>query len=99
DLGAGYSSLIRLRQWPFDRVKIDQAIVLQATEDPVRTLRFMRRLVSLGHGLGLEVVVEGLETPGMIEAALILGADLGQGYALAWPMPEGMLLEWSSRFR
>ncbi|MEO8748541.1 MAG: EAL domain-containing protein [Rhodanobacter sp.] len=99
DLGAGYSSLIRLRQWPFDRVKIDQAIVLQATEEPVRTLRFMRQLISLGHSLGVEVVVEGLETPGMIEAALSLGADLGQGYALAWPMPEVMLLEWSSRFR
>ena len=99
DLGAGYSSLIRLRQWPFDRVKVDQAIVLQATEDPVRTLRFMHRLIGLAHGLGLEVVVEGLETPGMIEAALILGADFGQGYALAWPMPEAMLAEWSARFR
>ncbi|MBB6188005.1 EAL domain-containing protein [Rhodanobacter sp. MP7CTX1] len=94
DLGAGYSSLIRLRQWPFDRVKIDKAIVLQVAEDPLRTLRFIRQLIRLGHDLGLEVVMEGLETAGLIEAALVLGADLGQGYALARPMPVDTLREW-----
>jgi diguanylate cyclase (GGDEF)-like protein len=94
DLGAGYSSLIRLRQWPFDRVKIDQALVNQVTDDPLRTLRFIRQLIRLGHDLDLEVVVEGLETFGLIEAACILGAELGQGYALARPMPEDRLLAW-----
>ena len=99
DLGAGFSSLIRLRQWPFDRVKIDQAIVLQVVDDPLRTLRFIRQLIRLGHDLGLEVVVEGLETQGMIEAALVLGADLGQGYALARPMAPELLADWLGAFR
>ena len=98
DLGAGYSSLIRLRQWPFDRVKIDQAIVMQVVDDPLRTLRFIRQLIRLGHDLDLEVVVEGLETPGLIEAALLLGADMGQGYALARPMPLGDLPAWLRDF-
>jgi diguanylate cyclase (GGDEF)-like protein len=99
DLGAGYSSLIRLRQWPFDRVKIDQGIVRQVADDPLRSLHFIRQLIRLGHDLELEVVVEGLETPGLIEAALILGADFGQGYALARPMPPEALLGWLSEFR
>ncbi|MBU6249457.1 MAG: EAL domain-containing protein, partial [Xanthomonadaceae bacterium] len=99
DLGAGYSSLIRLRQWPFDRVKIDQAIVMQVADDPLRTLRFIRQLVRLGHDLGLEVVIEGLETPGLIEAAFWLGADMGQGYALARPMAPGGLPGWLDGFR
>ncbi len=94
DLGAGYSSLIRLHQWPFDRVKIDQALMKQVTDDPLRTLRFIRQLIRLGHDLDLEVVVEGLETLGLIEAACILGADLGQGYALARPMPGERLQAW-----
>lgn len=98
DLGAGYSSLIRLRQWPFDRVKIDQAIVSRIADDPLRTLRFIRQLIRLGHDLELEVVVEGLETTGAVEAALILGADLGQGYALAHPMPAHALSGWLARF-
>jgi diguanylate cyclase (GGDEF)-like protein len=99
DLGAGYSSLIRLRQWPFDRVKIDQAIVRQATRDPQGTLRFIRQLIRIGHDLGMEVVVEGLESPGMVEAAKILGADFGQGYALGRPMPPEELPNWLARFR
>ena len=98
DLGAGYSTLIRLRQWPFDRVKIDQAIVRQIGDDPLPTLRFIRQLIRLGHELGLEVVVEGLETAGSVEAALILGADLGQGYVLARPMPADALVDWLGGF-
>jgi diguanylate cyclase (GGDEF)-like protein len=94
DLGAGYSSLIRLRQWPFDRIKIDQAIVLQVRKDPLGTLRFIRQLIRIGHELRLEVVVEGLESPGLIEAAMILGADFGQGYALARPMPIEAVQPW-----
>ena len=99
DLGAGYSTLIRLRQWPFDRVKIDQAIVRQIGDDPLPALRFIRQLIRLGHELGLEVVVEGLETAGSVEAAQILGADLGQGYVLARPMPADALIGWLSGFK
>lgn len=99
DLGAGYSSLIRLRQWPFDRIKIDQAIVAQVREDPLGTLRFIRQLIRIGHDLCLEVVVEGLELPDLIEAATILGADFGQGYALARPMPADAMAAWLSGYR
>jgi diguanylate cyclase (GGDEF)-like protein len=99
DLGAGYSSLIRLRQWPFDRIKIDQAIVGQARQDPLGTLRFIRQLIRIGHDLRLEVVVEGLESPELIEAATILGADFGQGYALARPMPADALSAWLADYR
>lgn len=99
DLGAGYSSLIRLRQWPFDRIKIDHAIVTQVRQDPLGTLRFIRQLIRIGHDLRLEVVVEGLESPGLIEAATILGADFGQGYALAQPMSLDALPDWLARYR
>ncbi|WEN16700.1 diguanylate cyclase [Rhodanobacter sp. AS-Z3] len=98
DLGAGYSSLIRLRQWPFDRIKIDQAIVFQARQDPLGTLRFIRQLIRIGHDLQLEVVVEGLESLDLVEAAAILGADFGQGYALARPMPASALPAWLDGF-
>ncbi|NII09335.1 diguanylate cyclase [Oleiagrimonas sp. C23AA] len=99
DLGSGYSSLIRLRQWPFDRVKIDQAIVRQVREEPLQTLRFIRQLVRLGHELDMEVTLEGLESAGLVEAALILDADTGQGFALARPMPEEQLDHWLPNFR
>ena len=98
DLGAGHSSLARLRQWPFDRVKIDQTLVRDVAADPLRTLRFIRQLTLLGQALGIEVVVEGLETPGLVEAALLMGADFGQGYALARPCAAAALAELLAQF-
>jgi hypothetical protein len=62
-------------------------------------LRFIRQLIRIGHDLRLEVVVEGLESLDLIEAATILGADFGQGYALARPMPADALPAWLAWYR
>ena len=99
DLGSGYSTLSRLRHLSFDRVKIDQTLVRQIARQPLRTLRFVNQLTRLGHDLGVKVVVEGMETPGLVEAAMILGADLGQGYALSRPMPRAEVTDWCRSFR
>ncbi len=98
DVAFSRSLLARLSQSPFDRIKIDQTIVSQVRQDPLGTLRLLRMLIRVGHDLGQEVVVEGLESPGMIEAAAILGADFGQGFALAQPMPAEALTEWLAGF-
>lgn len=94
DMAVSRSLVARLCQSPFDRIKIDQAIIAQARRDPLGTLRLLRQLIRVGHDLSMEVVVEGLESPGMIEAASILGADFGQGFALARPMPPQELPDW-----
>jgi diguanylate cyclase (GGDEF)-like protein len=98
DLGAGYSSLLRLRKLPFHTVKIDQALVSETHQDPQRVISFMGSLVRLAQSLDLHVVVEGLETAGLIEAAGILGADAGQGYGIARPMAAAELLGWVQHF-
>jgi diguanylate cyclase (GGDEF)-like protein len=94
DLGSGYSSLKRMRSLPFHTVKIDQQIVLQAQDDPVKTIAFIGALVRMSQGLGMQVTMEGLETPDLIEMALSLGVERGQGYALARPMPADGLADW-----
>ncbi|RPE70528.1 diguanylate cyclase (GGDEF)-like protein [Tibeticola sediminis] len=98
DLGSGYSSLVRLRTLPFHTVKIDQGLVREAHRDPARALGFIGALIQLAHNLGLWVVVEGLETPDLIEAAAILGADAGQGYGLARPMDADAVSAWLGQF-
>ncbi len=98
DLGSGYSSLLRLRSLPFQTVKIDQGLVREAEKEPRRVIGFIGSLIRLAHTLELDVVVEGLESPGLIEVAAILGADQGQGFALAHPMPADGLAEWSKTF-
>ncbi|MDD4887221.1 MAG: diguanylate cyclase [Thiomonas sp.] len=98
DLGSGYSSLLRLRQLPFHTVKIDQGLVREAGKDPRRVIGFIGSLIRLAHTLDLEVVVEGLESPGLVEAAAMLGADFGQGFALARPMSAESLVDWNQHF-
>lgn len=98
DLGSGYSSLQRLRSLPFHAVKVDQSLVRDVWRDPIRVLGLIGALVQLGRDLELDVVVEGLESEEMVEAAAILRAKMGQGYALARPMPAAALLGWMEQF-
>jgi EAL domain-containing protein (putative c-di-GMP-specific phosphodiesterase class I) len=94
DLGSGYSSLNRLRDLPFDAIKIDRTIVNVGGEDAGKALHFVYQLTRLGHSLGKTVIVEGVEDDEMLSAVTILGADAVQGYAIARPMAAKQLSEW-----
>ncbi|MDE4917907.1 EAL domain-containing protein (putative c-di-GMP-specific phosphodiesterase class I) [Cupriavidus metallidurans] len=94
DLGYGHSSLIRLRRLPFDCIKIDRDIVAMSTVDDVDALHFVYQLTRLGHALGKTVIVEGVDSVGLIDAIGTLGADGAQGYAVARPMPARQLSDW-----
>lgn len=98
DLGAGYSSLQRLRDLPFRELKIDQGLVREIDREPVKTLHLVGALVQMGDDLGLEVVVEGLESFALAEAVAILGAHSGQGFVFARPLPAERLPDWAARF-
>ena len=56
-------------------------------------------LIQLGRDLEIEVVAEGLESEDLVEAAAVLGADIGQGFALAHPMPGLDIKAWADGFR
>lgn len=99
DLGSGHSSLLRMDQYPFDEVKIDQALVRSALRNPRNAVQFILYLTRLAHAFDIPVTVEGLENAGMIEAAAILGADRGQGFGIARPMPIEQIPEWHRNFR
>ncbi len=98
DLGSGYSSLLRMDRLAVDDVKIDQGLVSTAAKAPHKALQFIHHLTRLVHDLGIHVVVEGLESFGLIEAAAILGADAGQGYAIGRPMKANALRPWKQHF-
>jgi EAL domain-containing protein (putative c-di-GMP-specific phosphodiesterase class I) len=98
DLGSGHSSLLRMDRVPFDRVKIDQGLVRSALSKPLRALNFIYHLTLMVQDFDIPVTVEGLENDGLIEAATILGADHGQGYGIARPMPAQELTSWSRKW-
>ncbi|MDE2255326.1 MAG: EAL domain-containing protein [Betaproteobacteria bacterium] len=97
DLGAGYSSLQRLRTLPFHTVKIDQNLVKHAQADAKQTVPFIGSLVRMAQTLGLSVVVEGLESPVLVDMACGLGAEYGQGFALSRPFAPDALAQWMAQ--
>jgi EAL domain-containing protein (putative c-di-GMP-specific phosphodiesterase class I) len=99
DLGAGHSSLMRLKSIPFDEIKIDRRLTRGAEDAPREGLGFIHPLVNLARSLGMRVIVEGIERQGLIEAAALLGADAGQGYAISRPMRADEVPAWAARFR
>jgi diguanylate cyclase (GGDEF)-like protein/PAS domain S-box-containing protein len=90
DFGTGYSSLAYLQRFPLDVLKIDHAFVARLGEGAVgRAL--VRTVVALAEALGLGVTAEGVETAEQLAQLRELGADQGQGYLFARPLPAADL--------
>jgi diguanylate cyclase (GGDEF)-like protein len=88
DFGAGYSSLHRLLELPFDIVKVDRALLRDVPErdDAVAVLTAIQRLAE---ACDCDVVAEGVETSEQLALLRRLGCRLAQGYGLARPAPAG----------
>ena len=85
DFGSGYSSMIYLRRFAFDKVKIDRAF-LQSFEMSGEGAIILEYIVSLGHALGLSVTAEGVEESEHVAFLRRLGCDELQGYFFAPPL-------------
>jgi len=86
DFGTGYSSLSYFRMFPFDKVKIDRSFVADMIANP-QARAIIRSVIGLGHGLGVPVVAEGVETAEQLDALRAEGCDQVQGYLIARPNP------------
>jgi len=85
DFGVGYSSLSYLHRFPVDVLKVDRSFVaglgrVGACGDIVRAI------VGMAHGLGLDVVAEGVETAEHLAQVRALGCDFAQGYFFSHPV-------------
>ena len=86
DFGIGYSSLTSLEQLPINRVKLDRMLIEGVDSNP-RSAAIVRSIVTLCHGLGLQVVAEGVERPTQLEFLTHCGGPITvQGYLLAHPV-------------
>lgn len=87
DFGTGFSNLSRLKDLPVDRVKIDRSLVRDIVTSPeARTI--CSAVIGLIQGLGLEVVVEGIEKQDQMDMLRIIGCSIFQGYLFSMPEAE-----------
>jgi EAL domain-containing protein (putative c-di-GMP-specific phosphodiesterase class I) len=93
DFGTGYSSLSYLRQFPFDKIKIDQSFV-RGMVDQEDCAAIVRAVIGLGRSLGMAVNAEGVETEQQLLALRAEGCGEVQGYlfSVARPASEIPLL-------
>jgi diguanylate cyclase (GGDEF)-like protein/PAS domain S-box-containing protein len=88
DFGSGYSSLSYLQAFPFDKIKIDRAFVMNLGRSP-QSAAIVRAVIDLGHGLEMSIVAEGVETQEQLGFLADEGCDAVQGYFIGKPAPIG----------
>jgi diguanylate cyclase (GGDEF)-like protein/PAS domain S-box-containing protein len=86
DFGSGYSSLTYLQAFPFDKIKIDRAFVMNLGRNP-QSAAIVRAVIGLGHGLHVSIVAEGVETQEQLSFLADEGCDVVQGYFIGKPAP------------
>lgn len=93
DFGAGNSALAWLSRLPVSSLKLDRAFVAGLPHSAADTA-IVRHLAALAKELGLAVVGEGVESAAQGECLLALGCEIGQGFAIAPPLPPDEFLPW-----
>jgi EAL domain-containing protein (putative c-di-GMP-specific phosphodiesterase class I)/CheY-like chemotaxis protein len=85
DFGTGYSSLNYLKRFPLDQLKVDQSFIRDLTSNP-DDAAIVRAVISIGNSMGLELVVEGVETEAQLGWLRRYRCEKIQGYYFSPPL-------------
>ena len=85
DFGTGYSSLAYIRDFPFDRLKIDRRFIKGVDQD-AQALAIVEGVVNFGRILGHEIIAEGIETEQEMQAMQRAGCTHLQGFVFSKPL-------------
>ncbi len=97
DFGTGYSSLSYLKRLPVTVLKIDRSFTTGLGTADTNDLAIVNAIIGMAAGLGLEVVVEGVETTEQLVDLRRLGPDGGQGFLWSRPLPPEQMAQWLVR--
>jgi diguanylate cyclase (GGDEF)-like protein len=86
DFGTGYSSLSYLKQFPFDKIKIDRSFIVDVAEHE-GSMAIVSSIIGLARGLNMITTAEGIETEGQFEIIRAAGVTLAQGYLFGCACP------------
>src|SRR5690606_26451659 len=86
DFGTGYSSLAYLTQFKVDALKIDKHFIHNLSVDK-SNVAVVKSIIRLAHGLGIQVIAEGVETNEQLSFLRQQECDAVQGYIYSPPVP------------
>jgi len=93
DYGVGYSSMSQLLGLAIDELKIDKSFILELNSDR-RARAIVRSAIEVARALDLTVVAEGIECTEILRSLQGMGTDVGQGYAISYPLTSRQLDEY-----
>ncbi|MEO0699330.1 MAG: EAL domain-containing protein [Pseudomonadota bacterium] len=87
DFGTGYASIGFLRQFRFEKLKLDRSLVVQAGED-AGSRAMMLSSIAMARAMKMSVTAEGVETTEQADMVRLAGADQLQGWLYYKALPE-----------
>lgn len=94
DFGTGYSSLARLRDLPFDTVKLDRSFVMMMTSGDTA---LSKAVFDMATSMHMNLIAEGVETETELAGLKALGYRRMQGFMFAQPMPAQEMQRWLAK--
>ncbi len=86
DFGTGYTSLIELKRFPVEAIKIARPFIQSITSNP-KDAGVTHAIIDMSHQLGMSVIAEGIETEEQLRFLKEAGCDLGYGHFYYKPVP------------
>lgn len=86
DFGTGYSSVGYLTRMPFDVLKIDRSFVTSLSKDEAK-VKVVKSMIGMARAMGMQVIVEGVETDDDLRHLQPFRANSYQGYLFGRPLP------------
>ena len=98
DFGTGFSSLSLLRDLPVNQLKIDRSFITHVC-DSKKDLAIVQNIISLAHGLGHNVVAEGIDSLDTVKLLRSLECDLLQGFYFSKARPLEEAIVWTLHYK
>ncbi|MEW4282774.1 EAL domain-containing protein [Priestia koreensis] len=86
DFGTGFSSLMHIRNFQIDTLKVDRSFI-RDLENSDKDKKIIEMLIHLAKGLEINLVIEGVETKQQLALLKDMGSHYVQGYLYSKPVP------------
>jgi diguanylate cyclase (GGDEF)-like protein len=97
DFGTGYSSLSYLRNFQFDKIKIDHSFVRHMAQEH-QSGAIVSAIAGLGDSFGIPTTAEGVETTEQLERLRAKGCTEAQGFLISRPIPAAGIADLLTRY-